>query len=261
MIQRILSSLQFRLKLARFGLYYLSGASLDLSKLRIGGTPVTLSLPEGEGEVLQHELFQILFADCYALETFARDDAAVGSVLDVGANVGLFSMAARHYFPKAAIQAYEPNGDLAAFLGAHLRPLGVRYYMEAVGGEAGTIVLSPGANSLHSVASSASEASGEGVVVAQTAFRTALDRLGGTADLVKLDCEGAEWSILEDADAWATVRHLTMEYHLWAREGSTFEDLLGLVERLGFQCWNHEPSPSGLWGLLQASKDSPAAIF
>ena len=41
---------------------------------------------------------------------------------------------------------------------------------------------------------------------------------GGIVDLVKLDCEGAEWEILQDSQAMKCVINLTMEYHLAGEE-------------------------------------------
>lgn len=35
----------------------------------------------------------------------------------------------------------------------------------------------------------------------------------GPIDLIKMDCEGAEWEFLND-QAWNKVSYLTMEYHL-----------------------------------------------
>jgi hypothetical protein len=64
-------------------------------------------------------------------------------------------------------------------------------------------------------------------------IREVLDRIGGV-DLLKLDCEGAEWEILDalpcDASRW-----LTMEYHLWAKEGVSHEDVPVLLGRKNFR--------------------------
>ena len=57
--------------------------------------------------------------------------------------------------------------------------------------------------------------------------------MAGEVDLVKLDCEGAEWEILEDDAAWRSVRNLAMEFHLWA--GYTVEELRSRITQLGFR--------------------------
>ena len=46
----------------------------------------------------------------------------------------------------------------------------------------------------------------QGGDIPQVAFRTCLLRLGGNVHLPKLDCEGADWSILADTESLAAVR-------------------------------------------------------
>jgi FkbM family methyltransferase len=47
---------------------------------------------------------------------------------------------------------------------------------------------------------------------------SAVEALGG-ADLLKLDCEGAEWDLFETVDVWRRIAAITMEYHLWGEGG------------------------------------------
>lgn len=66
----------------------------------------------------------------------------------------------------------------------------------------------------------------------QFACRTAIKRLGGHADLVKLDCEGAEWEFLKDVASWHSVRFVTIEYYLSSNQDhGTIKTAL---ESLGF---------------------------
>lgn len=69
-------------------------------------------------------------------------------------------------------------------------------------------------------------------------------------DLVKLDCEGAEWSILQDRGAWENVGHLTMEYHLFERQ-QTHEEIARMVEAAGFTIKFQKIDPNG--GFIYAS--------
>src|SRR5215831_7104427 len=73
----------------------------------------------------------------------------------------------------------------------------------------------------------------QGGDIPQVAFRTCLLRLGGNVDLLKLDCEGAEWSILADSESLAAVRSLVMEYDLV--DGHTEAELVSIVRKLGFR--------------------------
>jgi len=52
-------------------------------------------------------------------------------------------------------------------------------------------------------------------------------------DLLKLDCEGAEWDIFENPMPFRKVRRIRMEYHLV--DGKTLEDLRKAADRIGFE--------------------------
>lgn len=235
--------------MARLGIYYVRKASFDISNLKIGGRRVRLSLPPEERQVLEHELGTLLIEDCYRLNALKeRETRQIESVLDVGANVGLFGITARHHFPGARIHMYEPNSNLEPYLKHHAERIGAEWFQKAVGAEAGAINLQLSHGSMYSVAHETA-----GGTVQQIAFREAIERLGGKVDLVKLDCEGAEWPIFKDVESWRNVRHLTMEYHLWADPGYVLEDLFQAIDRIGFRTWHHEPDADGQWGLLQAS--------
>jgi hypothetical protein len=80
---------------------------------------------------------------------------------------------------------------------------------------------------------------GDGVPV--TAFATAVQRLGGSVDLLKLDCEGFEWDILSDAESMRRVKMLTMEYHCWANN-SDHAYVRSVLAPLGFEILKQVPS-------------------
>ena len=205
-----------------------------------------LHLPPEERDVLQWAFTEIYFHDCYGLGTLSQ---APATILDVGGNVGFFSMVARHHYPHATIHCYEPNRALSSALEAHLAPFNVRVFLEGVGLRAGRVRLELRGGSLHSVTK---EAAGGDVVL--TSFATAVDRIGNQVDLLKLDCEGAEWEILQDAASLRRVKMLTMEYHLWARPGSSVQDLEALLARHGFMITHHQPIDGATWGLMWAQK-------
>ena len=123
-------------------------------------------------------------------------------ILDIGANVGLFGVAARSAFPQATIHGYEPNTALEPYLAYQARVASLEYFLEAVGRRAGRVHLEVNeAELVHS--SSRPDPAG---TTPQIALRTAIERIGGSVDLIKMDCEGAEWEMLEDQEIWRTVR-------------------------------------------------------
>jgi hypothetical protein len=85
-------------------------------------------------------------------------------------------------------------------------------------------------------------------------LETVAERMGGRIDLLKIDCEGAEWEVLECKDSWESVREITMEYHLWARPGSHISDLIMLLEARGFVILELRTEPGKTWGLVRAKK-------
>src|SRR5688572_24992765 len=105
-ISGLLFRMKFRWKWARLGVRFLRTRDFRLDKVSVNGTDVALNFPDGEKQVLEYELAQIYFEDCYRLGKVMPKPARV---LDIGGNVGMFSLVARHHFPKAIIHCYEPN--------------------------------------------------------------------------------------------------------------------------------------------------------
>jgi len=238
--------MRFRSKWAQLGVRFLRSRDFKLDHVKVAGRRIALNFPEGEKGVLEHELGQIFFEDCYHLKDVRPKPT---TILDVGGNVGMFSLVARHRFPRAVIHCYEPNPRLQSFLRAHVRPLGVEVFEEAVGDRAGTVAMAGSHQSLFGTVVADSEGA-----VPMTAFDTAVERIGGKVGLLKLDCEGAEWGILENAKAFDAVTTLTMEFHLWARPGSTVGDIHALIEKRGMKVKATAQKPGEEWGLIFAGR-------
>ena len=173
----------------------------------------------------------------------------IRTVLDVGANIGLFCLAARIAFPKATVHAYEPNPALKSELAGHAEAAHFRYFLEAVGNGRGTASLD--AEPDHSIFGR-TWLDAEGLIP-QVSLADAVSRLGGNVDLLKLDCEGAEWSLLEVREIWRHVRFVTMEYHLF--DGQPHDAIATALEQVGSNCipWCGRKalvccSPSGVQG-------------
>jgi len=198
-----------------------------------------LNLP-GDGGT-KTAFVDVLMDDCYRLRTFPK---TTRTVLDIGAHAGLFSIAGRLAFPNAKIHAYEPNPQMLPFLSNQAETAHFSFFGEAVGLAEGRISLDSGADSVHTRTHRTEQ--GE---IHCTSFASAVARLGGAVDLVKLDCEGAEWEILKDEKTWKDVSNLTMEFHLWA--GYTIEELKARIVQLGFEV-RHCNLCGKDFGLLQA---------
>lgn len=246
LLNRLRHSLFFRWKWVRLGVWFLKSRDFKLTAVRVCGRRITLRFPDAERTVLEHELESIYLRDCYRLLNVSP---APRTIVDVGANVGLFSLVAKHRFPHAQIHAYEPNPALRSSLDSHLAPLDIEIYPEAVGAVDGFIDLKLKENSLHTTV--APNAAG---TIPLTAFSKVIARCRGSVDLLKLDCEGGEWDILASPHALDSVRCLRMEYHLWARPGSSVQEIRNLVESAGLTIdYLIETEPGG-WGILGASR-------
>lgn len=75
--------------------------------------------------------YEVITADVYELHRW--DHVRFTDIIDVGANVGVFSLAARIRFPGAQITAIEGRSDLAAMAASNLDWLDVRVINAIVG--------------------------------------------------------------------------------------------------------------------------------
>jgi FkbM family methyltransferase len=190
----------------------------------VDGKPNELALPDDAGTAIAFK--DIFLSDVYGLEALPRP---AKNIIDVGAHAGLFGVAGHLYFPSAVIHAYEPNPVLWPSLDRQSKIGQFRVFHEAVGLSQGRAALEfPGDTVFTRCVQSPS---GE---VRVTAISEVIRRIAnnGIVDLLKLDCEGAEWDILRDGETVQRVANLTMEYHLTG--GKSLDDLLALLDRVGF---------------------------
>jgi FkbM family methyltransferase len=190
----------------------------------VDGKPNELVLPDDAGTAIAFK--DIFLSDVYGLEALPRPPK---SIIDVGAHAGLFGIAGRLYFPRAVIHAYEPNPVLWPSLDHQSKIGRFSVFHEAVGLSRGKAVLESHGDTVFTRC--VQSPSGE---VRVAAISEAIRRIAnnGIVDLLKLDCEGAEWDILRDGEAMQRVANLTMEYHLSGR--NSVEDLLAAIRDLKF---------------------------
>src|SRR6516164_5480528 len=95
-----------RMMIARQLGFWFFGTSHTMlpSQLKLFGEALVLKYPNDP--TLISDLINILLDDEYGL---GKLRSPVNTVVDIGANIGLFSLWARHQFPNAIIHAYEPN--------------------------------------------------------------------------------------------------------------------------------------------------------
>jgi FkbM family methyltransferase len=198
-------------------------------RVRTAGKTVSLRYPPEQG--VSTDFIGCCIRNDYGLsEQLARVD----TILDIGANLGFFSIAARSHYPHAKIHAYEPNPRVLPFLQYNISRLGIEIYPEAVGAESGLVsIIDNGASN------QARTALTDDGAIPLICLDIAIGRLGGTVDLLKLDCEGAEWDMFRSTNHWRHVRNIRMEYHLF--RGETVQDVWQILDGLGFRVIHCQP--------------------
>lgn len=189
----------------RFGFIYLRARRFQMpDKVRCAGRSIELHHPDEVG--IHNDFLTCFIRDEYGL---CRQLPQLKTIVDIGANIGLFSVAARARYPSVTIHAYEPNPRSVAYLQANTSELGITVYPEAVGSREGRVFIEDSSDSNQARTSSSNNGN-----IVQVGLDTVVERMGGTVDLIKIDCERAEWSMFEQAAPWQRIRNIRMEYHL-----------------------------------------------
>jgi FkbM family methyltransferase len=190
---------------------------------------------------------EVVVEDSYGIFDYSKN-AKPRVIVDIGANFGMFSKLCSLLFPKADIYAYEPHPSALRWLERNAAETRIRIIPCAVSERAGTVsfdtsydstlgyVTAGGALSVNCVAS---------VEVAE----------GRPIDLLKMDCEGSEWTILRDKTLLERTQEFRMEYHLF--DSHSLSELRSLVESAGHRVTDlikgHE---NGKYGILRSTRES-----
>jgi FkbM family methyltransferase len=160
------------------------------------------------------------------------EPAANDLILDIGANVGAFSLWLAQQCPTARVFAVEPSADNFAELARNLAgwPHQVSTMRLAIGGREGQAVISDGGRRSvdHRVEPLVAVPSGADSFELVTLQRL-LELVGADrVDLLKMDIEGAEFDVFEQVsqDTLKQIRRLAIEYHDNIRPGT-----LDLIQR------------------------------
>jgi FkbM family methyltransferase len=247
MIQRILQRLQQVRNGRRFGVPFLRHSRFQVpAQVKLGQRTIELSYPDEVG--VWNDFLVCFIHDEYGL---GRLPSSVATIVDIGANVGFFSLAARGRFPEAMIHAYEPNSRTLAYLQKNAAAGRFDVFGEAVGATEGWVTIEDAGDSNQARTSASADAQG----VRQVPFATIVERIGGWIDFAKIDCEGAEWDLFRDTASWKRIGEVRMEYHLV--DGHSYADVERSLSGLGFDIYLHHPAES--WGMVWARNRSPAA--
>lgn len=183
-------------------------------------------------------IYEVFCADSYGLKAGLLDFVPRG-FLDIGANIGSFSLALTERYPGIQGFAFEPGTLAFATLEGNLRDninaRNVTPIRSAVVGTSTTSVQfyeRPG----HSGESSllVPEASGNGNAVAATTLQQAIENSTVAIDLVKIDIEGGEYAVFQETptSVLSSIRTIILEYHKVS--GRSHLDLAKKAQEAGF---------------------------
>jgi len=193
------------------------------------GAPV-----RGPSDYYDRQLLNDIFArDRYRVNGIAP--GSWGTVIDVGANIGLFSIRAAALARR--VLAFEPMPSNFKYLKTNVgRFRHVEPIEKAVLGRPGTVDLhvssNPGAHSVLPM-----ESGSKVPVEAVTLERIFADHSIDRCELLKMDCEGAEYESLAamPAELWPRIDRIRLEYHA-GPPGWDGPRLAALLRERGFRC-------------------------
>lgn len=179
-----------------------------------------------------HEAVTVISGQEYPFKVLAPLLNPRAVVIDVGAHIGSFTLYLKSQLPEAKIYCFEParsNFDLLLDNISFNNLSGVKAIKLALAGKTGPSFLKTDSldNNAYSLGSS-----GEPVLSIDLDSFFKQEALG-EIDLIKMDCEGAEYEILSNAKKLKQVKSLILEYH---RRDDNFNDtyLVNLLASEGF---------------------------
>jgi len=139
-------------------------------------------------------------------------------IVDIGAGIGEYTLFAAAGHSGNTVHAYEPFPESFSLLKANLelnRVKGVQIFSEAVAGQSGTAELDLAGGEPLKFSTEAHHALPDALHVTAMTLSQVLDRVGKRCNVLKLDCEGAEYTILFNTPdvVLATLDHIVLEYH------------------------------------------------
>jgi FkbM family methyltransferase len=159
------------------------------------------------------------------------------SVVDIGANIGVFALYAATFAQNVRVRAFEPFPTNAEYFSRNTdesRADNVEFLMAAVADSAGVRKLHvEDLWILHSLTAKGSTSSG--IEVACVSLSEAISGFE-RCDLLKIDCEGAEYEILYSAspETLSKIRRIVCEFNIGTSEGENGECLAQFLVSHGF---------------------------
>lgn len=187
------------------------------------------------------EIFLRLFQEIFVSQTYKADvTSEVPTIIDCGSNIGMSILYFKAMYPRANIIGFEPNPDQYAILEKNIAANGfnnVVIHQKAVGDATGTVDFFINEDSPGSLNMGLLSRRAEAPTI-QVEVDLLSNYIPESVDLLKLDIEGAEESVLVDLEKSgkiANCKHIICEYHHHIDAGiDRLSNTLGILERAGF---------------------------
>lgn len=182
-----------------------------------------------------------LFHEIWIEEFYAPRDYRIKAnetVIDIGANIGVFATWAATRAPHVTVFSYEPFPESADYFRKNQTASGLAnivFHQTAIAGCRGKRILQIGDSwILHSLAEAGEQHVGiEVECLSLDDAVAAIER----CDLLKLDCEGAEYEILYSAstETLKKIGRIVCEFNVLEKADNNGEGLSAFFKRNGFQ--------------------------
>jgi len=205
-------------------------------ELKIFGRAVILNIRNEGDYAIANELFldnQYRFCDDAIKK--AKD-----CIVDIGGHLGFFSLYASLLNADVPIYAFEPHIGNYEMLKKNLKENRIRNVYPkqlAVSDKVGQIELQLSKEDLNHSILEPIEATGEAQIVQTTTLERIFQKNNiGHCDLIKIDCEGAEFALIyaTSDEIFDKVSNIFLEYHDWT-DGQNSEELKRFLEKKRFK--------------------------
>ena len=159
-------------------------------------------------------------------------------IIDGGSNMGISILYFKHVYPWAHVIGFEPDPTIFRILEENVTRnnlTNVTLINAGLSAQAGTVPFTSDG--------SAGGKIGEGHSSIKVRMERLSDYLSEPVDFLKLNIEGEELSVLQEAATsgkLCNVRQLVLEYHSWPNGEQQLGKLLNLLDRHGFRYLVHD---------------------
>jgi len=201
----------------------------ELKTIKIGNLVINYQRPYE----LLHSYEDIFINEIYRFESEKKDPI----ILDCGSNIGLAALYFKSIYPMSELHCFEPDPNNFSILNKNLtenKCINIHLHQKAIWKDNNGISFI----AMGSEGSKIAEGNFENTLIINTQCFSELLNQFQTIDLLKLDIEGAEKTILlEEGISLHNVNNLFIEYHGKTDETVTLRKIIQLAENFGYKVY------------------------